>query len=142
MAMESLLNILWMLIALGALSVWRMHWSRDRRGGRENVLREWTAIACALIFLFFAVSLTDDLHFDLAIFDECASARRHLAIWTGAPSDTPGAKMHATIIGVLPHVSHFNSFAFIAYVEVRDQLSPAFTRSVSFMGRAPPVSLL
>jgi len=140
--MESLLNILWMLIALGALSVWRIHWSRDRRGGRQNVLREWTAIACALIFLFFAVSLTDDLHFDLAIFDECASARRHSAIWTVAPLAAPGAKMHAAGVGVLPHVSHFNSFAFISCVEAKDQLSPALTRPVSFMGRAPPVSLL
>jgi hypothetical protein len=140
--MESVLNILWMLIALGALGVWRIHWSQDRREGRQNVLHEWTAIACALIFLFFAVSLTDDLHFDLAIFDECTGARRHSAIWTGGFPGTPGAKMQAVTAGVLPHVSKVNSLIFTAHLEARDPFFPAFTRSVSFLGRAPPVSIL
>jgi len=140
--MESILNILWVTIALAALGVWRISWSEDRRGGRRNAVREWTAIACALILLFFAVSLTDDLHFDLALFDECAGARRHSAIWTGAPAGTPGAKMHSSTAAVLSYHPRFDSFDPAGRVEAAEQLSPAISCRVFFRGRAPPVSLL
>lgn len=140
--MESILNFLWVLIALAALSVWRIYWSRDRRGGRRNVIREWTAIGCALVLLFFAVSLTDDLHFGLAIFDECAGARRHSAIWTGPPSDTHGAKMHSASAAVLPSPARFDSFDVTARVEALNLFSPAISCRVFFTGRAPPESLL
>jgi hypothetical protein len=140
--MESILNILWVLIALAALSVWRISWSQDRRGGHRNTVREWTAIACALILLFFAVSLTDDLHFDLALFDECSGARRHSAIWTGAPADTHGAKIQSSSPAVLPHLARFDSFDVTARVEAMEQFSPAISCRVFFRGRAPPVSLL
>lgn len=65
--MELLLNILWMLIALGALGVWQFCWARQKQGQRRKPVQEWTAFVCALVFLFFAVSLTDDLHSNLGV---------------------------------------------------------------------------
>jgi len=77
--METFLNVLWLCIAAGVVAKWRTHWvhqRRQQRHARRNPAREWTAVGCALILLFFAVSLTDDLHFDAILFDECATGRR------------------------------------------------------------------
>ena len=77
--METFLNILWLLIAAGVLAVWRTRWARQHRQPgytRRNPPQEWTAVGCALVLLFFAVSLTDDLHFEMVLFDECATGRR------------------------------------------------------------------
>jgi len=75
--MESFLNILWVAIAAVAFGFWRTRWLHERSDRRRDSLREWTAFACALVLLFFAVSLTDDLHSELVIFDECCAGRRH-----------------------------------------------------------------
>jgi len=77
--METFLNGLWLFIATGVIAVWRTYWVRQRRQhrhARRNPAQEWTAVGCALVLLFFAVSLTDDLHFEIVLFDECATGRR------------------------------------------------------------------
>jgi len=75
--MEWFLNLLWVAIAAVAFGFWRTRWLHERSERRRDPLREWTAFACALVLLFFAVSLTDDLHSELVIFDECTASRRH-----------------------------------------------------------------
>ena len=141
--MEAILNILWVLIALAALSVWRVCWSRDRRDGRRNPVREWTAIACALILLFFAVSLTDDLHYDLALFDECAGVRRHLAVWTAPHGGTISPSSEAaSSAAISPKLPLIHVLEVTARLERAEQSIPGFLASASALGRAPPVSFL
>jgi hypothetical protein len=139
--MESILNILWVVIALGALSVWRVYWSRDRRDERRNLFHEWTAIACALVLLFFAVSLTDDLHFNAALFDECSGSRRHAAVWSNPAADMHGAKMHAAS-AVAPELVRLDRLHGTALAEAPEQLSSAASYRISFLGRPPPNFLL
>ena len=55
--MEAFLNSPWVLIAAVALGIWRTRWQHEQRQSRRDPLREWTAIGCALVLLFFAVSL-------------------------------------------------------------------------------------
>jgi hypothetical protein len=81
--MELFLNLLWVAIAVLAFGIWRTRWLRERPENRRNPLREWTAFACALVLLFFAVSLTDDLHSELVILEECAGSPRHSLIVSG-----------------------------------------------------------
>ena len=75
--MELFLNILWLLVAIGIVGAWRMRWVRHGRKAQHNPLVEWTAIGCALVLLFFPMSLTDDLHFDIVLFSESSATRRH-----------------------------------------------------------------
>ncbi|MGH9712518.1 MAG: hypothetical protein ACRD5M_04370 [Candidatus Acidiferrales bacterium] len=75
--MESFLNILWLLIAVATITLWRMRWIGQRHVVSRRPLLEWTALACALVLLFFAVSLTDDLHSDVMLADDCFTGRRH-----------------------------------------------------------------
>src|ERR1700733_10092924 len=79
-AMELFLNFLWAMIALAALGTWRACWMHERRERRDPV-REWAAVVCALVLLFFAVSLSDDLHTSIALLEEGAGNRRHSAVW-------------------------------------------------------------
>lgn len=141
--MEQFLNISWVFIAVSALVVWRTVWARQTRLQHRGRLWEWTAFACALVLLFFAVSLTDDLHSDLVIFDECGSGRRSSVISVGphsghsstdaAPQPVVATLSPALFFGVLraeggadQHAASTNS-------------SPQIDRT---SGRAPPTFLL
>jgi hypothetical protein len=75
--MELFLNLLWLLIAAGVVCVWRTCWLRQKTQKRREPLREWTAMGCALVLLFFAVSLTDDLHSEVMLLEDRSTSRRH-----------------------------------------------------------------
>ena len=79
--MELFLNILWVLIALAALGVWRCEWKRQESHAARKPWQQWTAFACALIFVFFAVSLSDDLHAAAILADDCMVGRHHSLTW-------------------------------------------------------------
>jgi len=79
--MELFLNILWLVISLGALAVWRFGWIREERRVSRKPWQQWTAFAVALIFVFFAVSLSDDLHAEAILADDCARGRHHSLSW-------------------------------------------------------------
>ncbi len=79
--MELFLNILWMLIALGMLGGWYISWARHKAQTPGKLLQEWMALTCALVFLFFAVSLSDDLHAAATLCDDGATSRRHSLVW-------------------------------------------------------------
>jgi hypothetical protein len=137
--MESFLNLLWVAIAAGAFCFWRTRWLHERRDRRREPLREWTAFACALVLLFFAVSLTDDLHFELMIFDECSVSRRH-SLGVASPHDMPQHRAPETlsVLAVQSYPGLPDPLEFV------DRLAPAkeliffsFDCRAPF-GRAPP----
>jgi hypothetical protein len=137
--MELFLNLLWVAIAVVAFGFWRTRWLRERPENSRDPLREWTAFACALVLLFFAVSLTDDLHSELVIFDECAGSPRHPLIVSGyhdlglhrtftnfsSPAEQP-------IISSLDPGESFDSFV------LAEEFSPSFVDLCIRTGRSPP----
>ena len=140
--MELFLNFLWVMIAVVALSVWRVCWVQDRSARRDPV-QEWAAVICSLVFLFFAVSLSDDLHANLILFDESASGRRQSTVVAGAhplpPSGKTGARSGA---GVLPRLASIQLACGIVDVVPFEQAFVTFLESDLRSGRAPPVSSL
>jgi hypothetical protein len=137
--MESFLNLLWVAIAAGAFCFWRTRWLHERRDHRRQPLQEWTAFACALVLLFFAVSLTDDLHSELMIFDECSTSRRHSLSLTRS-HDTPQHRIPETSSGidVQPHPGSLDSPQFIDRVAADKELLFLSVESWVPLGRAPP----
>jgi hypothetical protein len=104
--MESFLNILWLVIALCALYVWRIHWAHQKPCTQRTPLQQWTAFLCGLVLLFFAVSLTDDLHSEIILFDECASGRRSCAMCSYVHAAPDSAKIPATYgVAILPRIA-------------------------------------
>jgi hypothetical protein len=141
--MESFLNILWVLIALGALGAWQVSWVHQERRARRNPVQEWTAFVCGMVLLFFAVSLTDDLHSELVLFDECASGRRYSVVCSCGHAAPHGARTQAAGGAVvLPCAAAIDRYFPIARISQVQQLLNLRVRGDISSGRAPPVSNL
>ena len=67
---------------------------------RHAAWREWTAFVCSMVLLFFVVSLTDDLHAELMLIEECSSSRRHAAcVAVRSSFDSTRRQRHARMVG-------------------------------------------
>jgi hypothetical protein len=93
--MELVLNILWVLIALAAFGLWRIVWRNQARHSERRPLEEWTAFTCVLVFLFFAVSLSDDLHASAILSDDCGGRRHSLVLSCATHAQDHSACAHA-----------------------------------------------
>jgi hypothetical protein len=137
--METLLNIIWLTVALGLIGLWRFRWISSRRNPRSGVLPEIVAIGCAISLLLPAISLTDDLHPEIVAVDTASGKRnsclllvgamnaRHVTPFSGAPS----------ILAVLP-----NPFAQIE-LKISGIVAPTqdlhgLTPCGRHLGRSPP----
>jgi hypothetical protein len=138
--MELFLNLLWVLIAAGAIGVWRMCWRREKPRSRRDSLREWTAMGCALVLLFFAVSLTDDLYAAAMLLDECSASRRHSLSSHHAERSKQIVK--ETGPAILPRIASVEfPLSYLCGVNLGSYAVKFFVHDLS-EGRAPPVSTL
>jgi hypothetical protein len=60
--MELLLNLVWLLVASGAIIAWLAQNRLSARANRPKLCLQVIALGCALAVLFPAISATDDLH--------------------------------------------------------------------------------
>jgi hypothetical protein len=141
--MESFLNLLWVVISLGSLAVWRAYWLRERGLGQREPVREWAAVVCALVLLFFAVSLSDDLRSSVLVLEESAGAGRHLTLGN-AKHSAPDAPQHLD-----PHSTALRPGLFFAApgssfvaLTISEDRNSASLESGFRSGRAPPYSSL
>jgi hypothetical protein len=137
--MESFLNLLWVAIAAVGFYFWRTRWLHEQRDHRREPLREWTAFACAVVLLFFAVSLTDDLHSELMIFDECSTSRRHSLSLTRS-HDPARHRTVANHIGLAasPERSSVDPLQEFDRLVLTEEVSPTSLELCIRPGRAPP----
>jgi hypothetical protein len=140
--MELFLNILWVLIAVAGVGVWRVRWQRQSRIRRPEAWREWTAVACVLVVLFFAVSLTDDLHAELVFLEDCSTSRRYTNCLDCVHSSPQRHTLPAGVgFAIVSRPASAHTFSF-------ESLTPAVVVSVYATpeqncryGRAPPIAL-
>jgi hypothetical protein len=141
--MELFLNILWVLIALCGVMVWHTQWVKQSRFRRYDSWREWTAFICAMVLLFFVVSLTDDLHAELLWIEECSTSRRHAACLTCAHHSSYNDRDSVThVCAILPAGPSALSFAFISSVIAVPESLPLRLNRNRKLGRAPPDAVL
>ncbi len=91
--METLLNLLWLVLALAALWIWRFRWLASRPNPQARVYLESVAIGCALALLFPVISLTDDLHPEIVAVDASSGKRNSCLMVAGATSTTHAAQI-------------------------------------------------
>jgi hypothetical protein len=138
--MELFLNLLWVLIAAGAIGVWRTCWRSEKPRSRRDSLREWTAMGCALVLLFFAVSLTDDLYAAAMLLDECSASRRHSISSHHAERSKQIVK--ETGPAILQRIAPIESpLSYVCEVSFGAYAVKFFAHALS-EGRAPPASPL
>src|ERR1700722_5917092 len=137
--MELLLNFSWLVIAVTAVFLLRGNW-RQRKG---PPLREWIALATFLFLLFPVISLTDDLHPEIAL-AEAATGKKHFQILRAHGPDSqprpprlPGA--HVIVIQSRIYLTPAVSFAALVKWDAPKSLSAA---SAVTSGRSPPIILL
>ncbi len=136
-SMELLLNLFWLLLALASVGLWRLKWSRA--GGRES-LQGAIGLCCVLVLLFFAISLTDDLHEIPAVAEDTSSPYRPLRVWKANPIGPETGKHAAPFAAIVP--SKLFSQAERVVGRVLDTDAPRLQRASNrpFEGRAPPLS--
>jgi hypothetical protein len=141
--MELLLNILWLLIAVGLLGTWRMSWVHQRRRSARHSLQEWSAVSLALVLLFFAVSMTDDLHSEIVALEECSTSKRELVCSANVHAlPQSGTALHASSWAIVPPVPFVGPSGSLQKLELATQISLPILPSSHASGRSPPVSLL
>jgi hypothetical protein len=132
--METLLNLLWLVIACSAICVWRGVWRRRIAPS----MREWLALVTLLFLLFPVISLTDDLHEELAV-AECATGTKHfLCSAHGTAAQDHGLRMAGASPAVLS--SRF-SVTLVPRLERQASVCARIelpTDVPAVLGRAPP----
>ena len=137
--METLLNLVWLIVALVLIGLWRFRWLASRRNPRAGVLPEIVAIACAISLLLPVISLTDDLHPEIVAVDASSGKRNScllVAVAMRAHHATPTsfgqpalaillhsfAPVEMKVAGIIPPIEGLHSHAV----------------SGSYLGRSPP----
>jgi hypothetical protein len=75
-AMETLLNRVWLLLALTSTTLWVVYWRQAvfAPSRRKQILYSAVGLICVLVLMFYAISLTDDLQQITALVEDAALA--------------------------------------------------------------------
>jgi hypothetical protein len=75
--MEILLNLVWLALAFTSALVWATHWRKFMfvRSRRAEVIRSAVGLMCVLLFMFYAISLSDDLYEMTALVEDAPALR-------------------------------------------------------------------
>ena len=149
--METILNLLWLTIALGAIGVWRFRWLPSRRHSRTRVCREAIALLCALALLFPAISLTDDLHPESVAVDAGWGKRNGSQLFAhfsqlrlvaaNSSGKLRGNSVTREAVAILPHgPAHSNLH--IGYLASAAIYTCLLSRTIGRRDRSPPISAL
>jgi len=140
--MELTLNLVWVGVAICGIFVqivmlWRTG-APDRR--RESPWRTIVAMACALVILFFVISMTDDLHDQALLLEERRLARISIGARSLAPHSSGRALAHHSLkffpVGPFSSPQLASAGSFIV------QFERHFVRAIdpeSLCTRAPPL---
>jgi hypothetical protein len=137
--MELYLNILWVLMALAALGACCISGTHHKRLTPRRP-QAWIALICALVFLFFAVSLSDDLHSASALCDDSAPGRHRSLIWDCAHSLHQNAERPRVSSAAAP-----SRLLFSVNLQIAERILPATIhvdcglQRRSLSGRSPPL---
>lgn len=140
--MELALNLIWVCVALlgCALLAGNLSLASGSPAGGPSNRQKIIAMSCALIILFFVISMTDDLH-DQEIFVE---ESKFLKVVSGTASPTLAATHSTATPALLLYFGVTRSSSSFALPTVRrllEQVEESFTAVISsrsLYGRAPP----
>lgn len=137
--MELLLNLCWLAISLCAFGVWHSRASLEEGKSSRQIRVEGVALFCALILLFFPISITDDLHPEIFLTTDCSADRSGSpTLSAGKTPVVPAATAFPSSAAVVPSVlSILPAAVFVGLpgqcAAACESFSPAPGR-----GRAPP----
>ena len=142
--MELTLNLVWVFVAIAGILVqivtlWRTAGSSQ---AQASPVRKAVAMGCALVILFFVISMTDDLHDQVLVWEESKQSRTS-AVAKAAASPTldhslsPSSQVFTLPVVLPPPAPAWGRLVARGHFQVL----PAAVEE-SFGGRAPPTSLI
>ena len=137
---ETLLNLLWLVVTLATVWLWRFRWLAAHRNPRTRVFQEVVAIGCALALLFPVISLTDDLHPEIVAVDASSGKRNSRLLDAGAartPQGTPNSGTHFDL-AVLPALFERIELSVSGIVPLVEDNRYLFSLRSNCSGRSPP----
>jgi hypothetical protein len=129
--MELLLNLVWLLI--GGIALWAFLGSPSK--GQRQFLFALVALFCAILLLFPAISVSDDLHFQAFVSEDSSVSKRLLTAAHTSPIESWAPPLLAFLFTLFGR-----PLWFIRTTKSTSRLSALFDRPV--LGRAPPALLL
>jgi len=136
--MELTLNLVWVGVAIVGILVQIVLLSRAPQ--REGHWQKIVAMACALVILFFVISMTDDLHDQALLLEERKLAR--ISVVTRASAHRPSDRAFAYHLEQFFPVALFSPPSLAAAGRLIEVFECGFTpalQSEILCSRAPPV---
>jgi hypothetical protein len=135
--MELLLNLLWLMLVLPAVLIWRHDLTSGRASGWFCRSRAFVLLSCLLALLFPIVSATDDLHPIRAEIEESSPSKRVVKQSPGSKSPTWGneGRPPAQLVEVAAFGDKDQTLELISTYLL---LPPTRTLTGTIGGRAPP----
>jgi hypothetical protein len=141
--METVLNVIWLAVALAALWMWRYRWRASRPNSSAHKWAEGIALGCALALLFPVISLTDDLHPETVAIDGSSGKRSGRQLLAAASCGHSPAQKFGTHAAVAVLPSAFASVELVGGGTIVSVVDLYFTSHCARCGgRSPPVSIL
>jgi hypothetical protein len=141
--MELILNLVWLFIAIALVCVWRTQWIHQKLGRAHGRVQQWSAVSLALVLLFFAVSMSDDIHAEIVALEELSSNRRdHVHAAVAHPAAEPTSTPHPDCWAVATRPL-LPGDAYAVGTTPPTNLAPGFIARLGLKpDRAPPIALL
>jgi len=141
--MELTLNLVWLAVAVAGILTQTVMLSRARssRRSRDGQWRKIVAMGCALVILFFVISMTDDLHDQALLLEERKLSRA--AFGTKASAHSPSARSQDLHPFPLLLAAPFSLPPLAALGRFTPQSERQFAAAISLQvlrGRAPPAA--
>jgi hypothetical protein len=137
--METFLNLVWLVVTVVAVWLWRFRWTTSRRNPRHSTRMEAVAMVCALALLFPVISLTDDLHPETVAVDAASGKRNACLIAASSPQVRSTAVSSGThlAVGMISRPFSAINLTIAEISTIAKPYDPGFLAS-SFRGRSPP----
>jgi hypothetical protein len=141
--MELVLNLVWVCVAIAGILAQMAVLTRGpaASGRRISCWRKIVAMGCALVILFFVISMTDDLHGQEILVEEKRISRVAAGTKTAAPSSSDRLISIDSVLFFPPQAFSHSLPAVRAVVAPSKLLLETSPERQNFSGRAPPLTL-
>lgn len=141
--MELTLNLVWLCVAIAAILAQIVALSATGASLRRpaSYVRKLVALGCALVILFFVISMTDDLHNQQVLVEERKSSRNAAITATAAPPTSLGTVPTHFLLFFPPLTASTTPPAVRRGIENTELLPIADVADENLCGRAPPLSV-
>lgn len=141
--MELTLNLVWVCVAIAAILAQIVTLSASGASLRRpaSYVRKLIAMGCALVILFFVISMTDDLHNEQVLVEDRKSSRNAAVTATAANPASPKPVPTHFLLFCPPLTLSTTAPAVRRGIESTEFLPLSDIADENLCGRAPPPSL-